>query len=219
VVTIDSEATDEQLEQLKAAVEAHCPLQATITQPLKVTTELVKADSGTAPAPDDVKAEMVMAVIAAGKEDESALSFVYESTSKLSGTGLDTKLTMPLGHELTIDEPSSMPGGNNLGPNPLDLFCASFGSCQEITYKLYATVMNVPLTSVSAVVKAPIDLRGLVGLADDAVGLESISAEITIDSSASEEQLKQLKAAVDAHCPMTDTLTKATEITSVIKRA
>merc|ERR1711981_183920 len=117
-----------------------------------------------------------MGVIAAGKEDESALSFVYSSESKLSGDGLDSKLTMPLGHEMTIDEPSSMPGGNDKGPNPLDLFCAAFGTCQEITYKLYATVMGIPLRSVSCDVKAPVDLRGLLGMTNEStVGLESVS--------------------------------------------
>jgi uncharacterized OsmC-like protein len=218
IITIDSEASDEQLATLKGAVDAHCPLFATLAKATKVETSIKKVDSGAAPGEDGVKAEMVMGVIAAGKEDENALSFVYHSDSKLCGDGLDTKLTMPLGHEMTIDEPDTMPGGNNLGPNPLDLFCASFGTCQEITYKLYATVMGVPLNSVSCDVKAPIDLRGLLGL-DAPVGLESVSGEITIDSSASEEQLQQLKAAVDAHCPMVDTLKKDIPVTVEMKRA
>ena len=43
-----------------------------------------------------------------------------------------------------------MPGGQNKGCNPLDLFCGSFGTCQEITYKMYATVMGIELKSISA---------------------------------------------------------------------
>jgi len=218
VITIDAEATDEQLAALKGAVDAHCPLLATLAKPTQVSTTIKKIDSGAAPAEDGVKPEMVMGVIAAGTEDATALSFVYSSESKLSGDGLDSKLVMPLGHEMIIDEPSSMPGGNDRGTNPIDLFCASFGTCQEITYKLYATVMNIPLTSVSCEVKAPIDLRGLLGLTDT-VGLDSLSAEITIESSASEEQLQQLKAAVDAHCPMVDTLQKETPVSVELKRA
>ena len=164
-ITIDSEATDEQLDQLKAAVDAHCPLVATLTKPCAVSTTLktVQNDAEERLASDICTAEGISAVITAGKEDEAALVSKYTSTSELAGNGLDTKLQMPLGHELTIDEPASMPGGNNKGPNPLDLFCASFGTCQEITYKMYGTVMGIPINSVSAEVKAPCDLRGLVG--------------------------------------------------------
>ena len=47
------------------------------------------------------------------------------------------------------------------------------------------------------------------GLADDAVGLVSVDATVTVDSPADEAQLQQLKAAVDAHCPMVATLQAA----------
>jgi len=219
VVTIDSEATDEQLAALKEAVDLHCPLYATLSKATKVTTSIQKVDSGASPD-TGVPADGVMAVIGAGKEDPSALIFEYSSESKLSGAGLDTNLVMPLGHEMVIDEPANMPGGNNKGPDPLHLFCASFGTCQEITYKLYATVMNIPLASVSADVKAPIDLRGLLGLTGtEGVGLNEVTAEITLDTPASEEQLQQLKAAVDAHCPMVDTLQKEIPVKVELKRA
>merc|ERR1712046_466743 len=136
VITIDAEATDEQLEQLKGAVDAHCPMVATLANSVSVETSIIHVNEPAEArlAEDGVKADMVMAVIAAGKEDENALQFEYSSSSKLCGDGLDTSLTMPQGHSLVIDEPSTMPGGNDKGPNPLDLFCAAFGSCQEITY-------------------------------------------------------------------------------------
>ena len=88
-----------------------------------MSTTIKKIDSGAAPAEDGVKPEMVMGVIAAGTEDATALSFVYSSESKLSGDGLDSKLVMPLGHEMIIDEPSSMPG-TSLLPCHLPLHAA-----------------------------------------------------------------------------------------------
>ena len=89
-----------------------------------------------------------MAVIGAGKEDDQCLKFTYGSESKLE-SGFVSEVTLP-GGALTIDEPENMPGGQNKGPNPLDVFCASFGTCQEITYKMYATVMGIDLKSISA---------------------------------------------------------------------
>lgn len=206
-VKLETDASDEQCAQLKAAVDAHCPLLATLQNPVPISLELVHNRTGlqTGKPEDPVTAEGIGAVIAAGKEDAEALKFTYGSSSKMASVGLDTKLTMS-NHTMTIDEPKTMPGGNNLGPNPIDLFCASLGTCQEITYKMYATVMGIPLDSVSAEVKANIDLRGLVGLEDKAVAISSMQVKVTVDSPAELAQIEQLKGAVDAHCPMVETV-------------
>lgn len=137
---------------------------------------------------------------------------MYTSTSKLSGAGLKTDVTLPGGHAFVVDEPKNMPGGTNEGPNPLDLFCAAFGTCQEITYKYYAAVMGINCDSVSCKVEAPIDLGGLVGLADDAVGLKSLQGTITIATDASPEVIDKLKGAVDVACPLADTFKAATAV-------
>ena len=142
----------------------------------------------------------------------------YGSTSILKGDGLLTTATITGGHTIVVDEPLTMPGGTNAGTNPIDLFCASFGTCQEITYKYYGQVMGIDVQSVSCKVEAPIDLGGLVGLADDAVGLKSMTGTVTVESSASQEQLEQLKAACDSHCPLVDTIKGATPVTLSWKR-
>ena len=215
-VTIKLDApgvSDDQLQNLKNAVDAHCPLVSTISKPLELTTEIVKKEPSAEPLDADAGIkDGVLAVVAAAKEDGDALKMTYSSSSCLSGPGLRTEVTMPGGHTMTIDEPITMPGGTNAGANPLDVFCASFGTCQEITYKYYAKVMDIPLSAVSCKVEAPIDLGGLVGLADDAVGLKSMKGTVTIESTASLEQLQQLKGAVDAHCPLVDTLKSATPV-------
>jgi len=219
-IKIDSDATDEQLAALKGAVDAHCPMVATLAKKVPVTTTIKKECTNEDATMDaSVQKEQVMGLIAAAQEDENCLKFDYGSSSVLCGGGLDTKLTMPLGHEMIIDEPSNMPGGNNKGPNPLDLFCAALGTCQEITYKLYSTVMDIPLTSVSASVKAPLDLRGLLGLDDNVVGFAGLTCEITIDSPATEEQMEALKGAVDAHCPMNRTLANEVTVETKVVRA
>merc|ERR1712196_29701 len=109
-----------------------------------------------------ISAAGVGAVISAAKEDSEALKFTYTSSSSLT-TGFQSNVTMPGGHMLIVDEPKTMPGGQNKGANPLDLMCASFGTCQEITYKMYATAMGIPLESVSAHIVGDINLNGLVG--------------------------------------------------------
>jgi len=215
-ITVVSDAEEEQLKKLKAVCDAHCPLLATLRQKIACNVDLIHKDPQLSEAKvtalnealksDPVQKGGLMAVISAGKQDEDALQFTYESSSKLSTNTLMTEVTMPQGHKMVIDEPTTMPGGNNDGPNPLDVFCASLGTCQEITWKMYATVMGVPVSSISCKVEAPIDLRGLVGLADNAVPFKSVSVQVTVTSPASKATLVGLKGAIDAHCPMVATI-------------
>jgi putative redox protein len=219
-ISLDApDATDEQLNTLKGAVDAHCPLVASLVNPLDLTTNLVKAEPAGSTNPSDNLKEGVMALVSAAKEDGDALKMQYGSTSILNGTGLKTTATITGGHTLVVDEPTTMPGGTNEGTNPIDLYCAAFGTCQEITYKYYSQVMGLDVQSVSCKVEAPIDLGGLVGLADDAVGLKSMTGTITVESNATQEQLDQLKAACDAHCPLVDTYKGKTPVSLSWKRA
>lgn len=212
-ITLVSSESEEKLRELKKVVDAHCPLLATLKQSVPINLELTykgveEKTCAKLAEKDPVQREGLLAVIGAGKEDANALAFKYQSTSELSSDTLMTKVDLPLGHKLVVDEPTTMPGGNNEGPNPLDVFCASLGTCQEITWKMYATVMGIPVSKVSASVKAPIDLRGLVGLADDAVPFDKISASVTVCSSAPKEKIEALKAAVDSHCPLVKSITE-----------
>jgi uncharacterized OsmC-like protein len=110
-------------------------------------------------------------------------------------------------HRLAADEPPAL-GGADSGPNPVELILAALGSCQEITYRAYATAMGIPLDSVSVDLTGDIDLRGFFAV-DESVrsGYQNIRGTVNIESSASEAELQKLRAMVDAHCPVLDILT------------
>ncbi|MEQ9310012.1 MAG: OsmC family protein [Balneolaceae bacterium] len=49
------------------------------------------------------------------------------------------KTTLTAGiHELISDEPPTVEGGNNKGPDPYDLLLMSLGTCTVMTVKMYA---------------------------------------------------------------------------------
>lgn len=224
VVTVESDAPEEKLRQLKAAADAHCPLLATLRGEVPIAVSLehrgIGTDAGAAAETlkkDPVQKAGLMAVIAAGKEDPKALMFENKSTSKLDTDTLATKARMQNGHELLIDEPASMPGGNNQGPNPLDVFCASLGTCQEITWKMFGQVQGIPIAKVSCAVKGPIDLRGLVGLDDSAVAFKKMEMKVTVDSPAGADQISALQKAAEASCPMVWTIRNKIEVELELK--
>ena len=113
---------------------------------------------------------------------------------------------------LDVDEPEPL-GGKDKGPTPPEYLLAALGSCQEITYRLYADALGIPLNSVSVKLEGRLDLRGIVG-ADEAVrpGCSGIRGVVRIDSPAGEAELKKLKAVVDRHCPILDTIQNPTPV-------
>jgi len=83
---------------------------------------------------------------------------------------------------------------------------------------MYGTVMGIPVNAVSCKVSAPCNLRGLVGLGGS-VGLTEVKGEVTIDTPATEEQVAQLKAAVDGNCPMVDSIANPVAVETICVRA
>ena len=109
-------------------------------------------------------------------------------------------------HQLTVDEPKGI-GGSDQGPTPVELVLAALGSCQEITYRAFATAMGIALDGVSARVEGDIDFRGFFAI-DPSVrpGFGALRVNITLRSRASEAEIAQLIAAVNSHCPVLDML-------------
>lgn len=107
---------------------------------------------------------------------------------------------------LTVDEPPTL-GGSDAGPNPVELVLAALATCQEITYRAYATALGIPLESVSVKLDGVLDLRGFFAV-DEGVrpGFTGVHGAVTLKSSASQEELAKLKEVVDAHCPVLDIL-------------
>jgi putative redox protein len=110
-------------------------------------------------------------------------------------------------HEVTVDEPAEL-GGTDRGPNPVELVLAALGTCQEITYRAYATALGIPLDSVSVKLRGDLDLRGFFAV-DPAVrpGYQRIQGTVSLRSDrATPEQLQQLREVVNQHCPVLDIL-------------
>jgi putative redox protein len=111
---------------------------------------------------------------------------------------------------LRLDQVPAL-GGADAGPNPVELVLAALGSCQEITYRLYAEALGIPLNHVSVKVEGRQDLSGFFS-ADEGVrpGFRDIRAVVEIDSPASSDEIQRLKEAVDTHCPVLDILRNVT---------
>ncbi len=113
---------------------------------------------------------------------------------------------------LGVDEPPSL-GGADTAPNPVEYALLALASCQEITYRLHADHLGVPLDGVAVSLEGDIDLRGFFGV-DRSVrpGFREIRGTVRLDSPAPHAELERLKAHVDAHCPVLDLLSSETPV-------
>lgn len=144
------------------------------------------------------------------KADPTEAQVTFRSESVLQ-SGLQSHVSMR-DHKLTVDEPEVL-GGKDTGPNPVELILGALGSCQEITYRAYATALGIPLDEVSVTLDGDIDLRGFFGV-DDSVRPEygAIRGTVHLTSTAPEADLEMLRGAVNAHCPVLDILTKGVPV-------
>ena len=117
---------------------------------------------------------------------------------------------------ISIDEPADL-GGTNRGPNPVEIVLVALGTCQEIVYRAYASVMGIELESVKCNVRGYLDLRGLFGMQEGIrAGYSKIVFETEVISSASRAELAKLAQIVEKNCPVLNTLQEPVEVTGTV---
>jgi putative redox protein len=134
--------------------------------------------------------------------DHALATFAVESR-QVEGLRSETKIRQ---FTVTVDEPPSL-GGSDSGPNPVEFVLAALATCQEITYRAYATALGIPLDSVSVKLEGSLDLRGFFAVKDGVrAGFDDVRGVVHLKSSAPPADLAKLKEVVDAHCPVLDIL-------------
>lgn len=117
-------------------------------------------------------------------------------------------------HSLVADEPTSVPGGTNTGPNPYELLLSALGACTSMTLRMYANHKKLPLEGVR------VKLRHSRIHADDCQQcetekgrLDQIEREIALAGPLTEAQRARMLEIAD-RCPVHKTLKSEIHIVS-----
>ena len=140
---------------------------------------------------------------AIGAEPEKA-RIVYRTTGALTGP-LRVELSARK-HTIEVDEPKGI-GGGDAAASPVEYALMALASCQAITYRLWATKLEIELDGLEIAVEGDLDLHGLFGLDDVRPGFSAIRIEVT-PSGPEPARFAELADAVDAHCPVLDLITQ-----------
>ena len=113
---------------------------------------------------------------------------------------------------IEVDEPPTL-AGTDLAASPVEYALAALATCQEITYRLHADALGVPLDGIAVSLEGDIDLRGFFG-SDASIrpGFLGIRGTVTLDSPASAEELERLRTYVNSVCPVLDLISNPTPV-------
>jgi uncharacterized OsmC-like protein len=140
---------------------------------------------------------------------DAALTTFRVESQQTSGLRSDVRIRQ---FEVGVDEPPTL-GGGDTAPNPVEYALLALATCQEITYRLHADHLGIPLDGVAVTLEGDIDLRGFFAVDEEVrPGFRAIRGIVTLTSSAPESDLDRLKAHVDAHCPVLDLVSHETPL-------
>jgi uncharacterized OsmC-like protein len=146
---------------------------------------------------------LVQATKTALLSDPAQAQAKFEAHHSLVGP-CEVTVNVGSGHKFTVDEPEAI-GGGNVAANPAEYALAALGSCQAITYQVWAAQLGVKLDKVSIDIDGDIDLRGFLGI-DDRIraGFNAVRIRVSLGGPEPAARYEELAAAVDAHCPILD---------------
>ncbi|RLP75549.1 OsmC family peroxiredoxin [Mycetocola tolaasinivorans] len=140
-----------------------------------------------------------------------ATAVIHPAASGTAEGGVATRIRAG-GHEFVVDEPAGL-GGENTGANPVEYALGALIGCHVVVYRLYAEALGIRIDSITAEADGDLDVRKLFGLNEDGrPGFDQIRINVSITGPETEERYRELKAAVDEHCPVLDLFQNPTPV-------
>ena len=122
-------------------------------------------------------------------------------------------------HSFGIDEPAAL-AGDDLAASPVEIALGALISCQVVVYRLYAHALGIQVDEISVDAEGDLDAARLFGI-DETVraGFTGVRLAISITGPETEDRYQELRAAVDAHCPVLDLFANPTPVSVTVTKA
>lgn len=151
-------------------------------------------------------------------QPEKALVSITAASRVVDGNGWLSEVKVRE-HTFAGDLPENF-AGTNRGPKPTEFVLVGLATCHEVTYRVVAESLGIPLDGVSVTVTGVSDARGFIGL-DDRVrpGFLEVRGTVTLDTPASDADVARLRQMVEKHCPVLDALRAPVPVTMDVVNA
>ncbi|TAJ06853.1 OsmC family peroxiredoxin [Marinilabiliaceae bacterium JC017] len=140
-----------------------------------------------------------------------------KSTMTLSVEMKETfKTEVNCSHQFVIDQPKAA-GGNNEGPNPLEVYLSSLPACICAIGRIIAKQRRINLRSIDVKVEGDIDKDFLLGKTTEGrAGFTEIRTFVDIDADMTEEEKRAYLKEIEIRCPIADNTTNPTKIKPIL---
>jgi len=103
--------------------------------------------------------------------------------------------------------------------SPVEFALGALISCQIVVYRLYANALGIQVDDIDIAAEGDLDARRLFGI-DESVraGFTDVRLQITITGPETEERYQELRAVVDAHCPVLDLFANQTPVAVTVTK-
>lgn len=129
------------------------------------------------------------------------------TTMKVSGgmsEGFQTEINCS--HPFVIDQPSAM-GGNDAGPNPLEIFLSSLPACICAIGRIISNQKRLNVQGINATVEGDIDKDYLLGKTEEGrAGFTELRVKVDIDADMTEEEKHEFLSEIERRCPIADNI-------------
>ncbi len=122
-------------------------------------------------------------------------------------------------HTFAVDEPAAL-AGDDAAASPVEYALGALLSCQVVVYRLYAQALGVQVDGIAIEAEEDLDARKLFGIEEGVrAGFTSVRLDVRISGPETEERYKELKDAVDEHCPVLDVFANPTPVSITVSKA
>lgn len=139
------------------------------------------------------------------------------STMKLQADMQDGfKTDVKCSHNFVIDQPVPM-GGNNEGPNPMEIFLSSIPACICAIGRIISNQKRLNVRGIRVTVEGDIDKDYLLGKTEEGrAGFTEIRVLADIDADMSDEEKAAYLHEIERRCPIADNIMNTSVVKTVV---
>ncbi len=130
------------------------------------------------------------------------------------GAGFTTQINCS--HSFVVDQPKGA-GGNDEGPNPLELFLSSLPACICAVGRIIANQRRIKLRGMEVDVEGDIDKDFILGKTTEGrAGFTEIRSFVYIDADMTKDEKEAFLKDVAARCPIADNMAQKSVVIPVV---
>ena len=109
---------------------------------------------------------------------------------------------------------------NGIAASPVEVALGALISCQIVVYRLYAQALGIQVDEIDITAEGDLDARRLLGLKEEVrAGFSDVRLAVTLTGPETEDRYQELRAVVDAHCPVLDLFANPNPVTVSVRKA